>query len=182
MRALRASLAVLVVIAFIGAAGGAATAQEETGLEYTTITGTAAAGTRTAEPDITAGATVPQEIAMGMGYRSFMHTSDPRLCGRFENIQNYYGLAGGSTGGAVRTGTGRLSNAGGSWLADFQGFTKPDADALSSTYYLTRFEGEGDYEGLSAVTLWLPSGTGRWDIEGVLFPGEMPPMPEVPAR
>mgnify|MGYP001824804198 CR=1 FL=1 len=182
MRTLRGLVTVAAVVALFGTAVGAATAQDETDREYTTITGTAVAGTRTGDPDITVNATIPQEVATGMAYRSMMNTSDPRLCGRYENVQNYYGLAGGSTGGAVRMGTGRLTNEGGSWKAEFQGFTEPGTDALSSTYYMTRFEGEDGYEGLSAVTMWLPTNTGRWDIEGVLFPGEMPPMPEVPAE
>ncbi len=182
MHTLRMSLATVVVLTLLGGAGGTSIAQDEADPEYAAISGTARAGTRTATPDISTSPTVPQEVGIGMAYSSWQTTNDPRLSGPYENSQDYYGFLPGSLGGAVRSGTGRLTNEGGSWLAEFQGFTQPETHAYTSTYYVTHYTGQGGYEGLSAMTIWLPTGTGAWDVEGVLFPGEMPSTPEMSAR
>jgi|GEM_PF-4284552 len=182
MRTLRLALAGVAMLALLGVTGGASVAQEKADLGYAAISGTAGAGTRAADPAITTSPTVPQEVGIGMAYVSSMRTNDWRLSGRLDNTQDYYGFLPGLLGGAVRTGSGRLTNEGGSWLIEFQGFTKPETHAYSSTYYVLHYTGEDGYEGLSAMTIWLPTRPASWDVEGVLFPGEMPPMPALPAE
>ena len=40
-----------------------------------------------------------------------------------------------------------------------------------------RYTGVDGYAGLSAVTVWQPTGMGRWAFEGVLYPGALPDLP-----
>lgn len=82
--------------------------------------------------------------------------------------------------GTVWSVTGRLTNDGGSWRFEAQGFAQPGKSFASNNHYVGMYTGEGDYEGLSAMTFQLPTGTGMWDITGVLFPGPMPEYPPLP--
>ena len=72
-----------------------------------------------------------------------------------------------------------MTNIAGSWLVECQGFTQPFANAFSDTYWVFHYTGEDGFEGLSAMTVMLPTGVGTWDVEGVIFPGDMPPMPKM---
>ena len=64
----------------------------------------------------------------------------------------------------------------GSWRGTVTGFM-----SLAGLHLLWDLVGDGAYDGLSAQMLWVPSG-GRFDVEGVIFPGQMPPLPEPPAE
>ena len=68
-------------------------------------------------------------------------------------------------------------NDGGSWSAEFRGFT-PVPALFIGNYYVNFFSGEGGYEGLSAM-LWMEPIEGyNWAATGVIVPGAWPEPPE----
>ncbi len=101
----------------------------------------------------------------------------PRLGSSLKATSNYVQLVPGPEGGYLRSGRARLSNDGGSWLAEFNGFAEPGTSAYSGSHYWIHLTGEGSYAGLLATLVFLPTGSGRWDLKGVLFPGAMPEFP-----
>jgi len=177
MHASRLSLAGIVTLALLGSMSGAAIAQEDAEAEYAAITGTMSVVRSVTDPQIVTSPTIPQESGTGWVYEVLLQTSDPRLAGNAVADHNYLAFVPGATGGRVWSVAGRLANDGGSWLLEGQGFAQPDKAFASNNHYVFRYVGQGGYEGLTAMTLALPTGMGQWDIEGVLFPGPMPDLP-----
>jgi hypothetical protein len=107
-------------------------------------------------------------------------TDDPRLTGEATSLWNadvYRGVDGGPVV-TVRAGTYEVRNDAGGWLCHHAGvvrgtgiFAFPD---LGETVTCL---GDGGHEGLSAV-LELDWSVSPVTIQGLIFPGEMPPFPE----
>ena len=112
-----------------------------------------------------------QTVTENYGWTLRWETDDPRLSGDFETNQTSHSY---SRFVALRNGIGRLTNEGGSWLVEFQGFTH---GGHPNNYYANYLVGEGEYEGLTAIVLALPAPT-AWELTGVIAPG---PLPEPPA-
>jgi hypothetical protein len=111
-------------------------------------------------------------------------SSDPRLTGEVSNRWNEdtYQTDEGSI--SVGMDTRYLRNDDGGWacsygyLVDGSGqFADPLAGS-TSTYTCT---GDGGYAGLSAILVLEDTGGFSADIVGLIFPGDLPPLPEPPA-
>ena len=176
----RLFLAGVVTLALLGSVSGASMAQDDAEAEYAAITGTMGVVRSVTSPEIVTSPNVPQESGTGWVFEVVVRSSDPRLAGDAVADHNYYAFVPGATGGRVWSVAGRLTNDGGSWLLEGQGFAQPDEDFTSNNHYVFRYTGESGYEGLSAMAFALPTGMGQWDIEGVLFPGPMPDFPDYP--
>jgi hypothetical protein len=115
----------------------------------------------------------------GNHYRDItMEVDDPRLSGTLESLINFDHFLGGPQWG-VRTTAGQIVNDDGTWVTTLSfGYQNP---ATTGMHYVTVYRGTGDYEGLSALTIASEDSFGLWfDIDGVIFPGELPPYPELP--
>lgn len=180
MHAWSRPLGTVLTLSILSVLGAPAVAQDEALPAYAAISGTAVADPMTVSGPavLEETASVPYAYAEGYDAVISLRADDPRLSGTYETTQDYIQLAPGREGGFVRAGQGRLTNEGGSWLTEFRGFVAPGQDAVSGNTYFTLHTGEGGYAGLSAVTVWQPTGGGRWAFEGVLFPGVVPEVPD----
>jgi hypothetical protein len=95
-------------------------------------------------------------------------SSDPRLSGDVTYLANLDKFGDGSS---VHTETYEVVNDDGRWFGTSQGMEVPGLVWGDSVL----LRGEGGYEGLSAL-LWIDGM--RNEISAVIFPGEMPPLPE----
>ena len=91
-----------------------------------------------------------------------------------------YGEEGDPNGGVVYTGTFLLQGETGSWTGTQFGYFPPDPVIAAMT-----LEGEGAYEGLSAIIYqtYADAQAQQDDIvsfEGMIIEGELPPYPDVP--
>ena len=136
-----------------------------------TVTGTATAVRPNQPPTVHTGEPPVISVTQDYGWTMRWETDDPRLSGEFETNQNVYLY---SAFVALRNGIGRLTNGGGSWIAEFQGFTH---GGFPNNYYVNYLVGEGGYEGLTAIVLTLPA-PGAWQLTGVIAPGPLPEPPE----
>lgn len=82
------------------------------------------------------------------------------------------------TSGAIATGSVVLRNSGGAWEGVWRGFTYPDLAGGQHHILLT---GSGPYSGHSAL-LYLTVDRGELVVDGLVFPGDMPPIPALPAE
>jgi hypothetical protein len=62
----------------------------------------------------------------------------------------------------------------GAWRGTFHGYATPSDERV---YYQLDLTGEGAYEGLSAMLFIIDNGT-SFDVEGMVFSGGLPPLPE----
>lgn len=110
--------------------------------------------------------------------------SDPRFSGTvwayFEMDEYVYPGADTENHPEFVTGVMRIQNDAGAWQGPFGGAYWPAGPFQEPAWYPQRLTGEGAYEGLTAVWGMLfaedPCG---WDIEGIVFEGEMPAPPVV---
>ncbi len=188
MRTLRLSLVGTVVLALLGGLGGVAIAQSEDGSSdevepYAAVSGLVGTSGKIGTEETEVGTALPEVHATGYDWWLSVTTDDPRLTGRMLTTQNFDLIYEDDlSSGTLRSGRGRLSNDGGSWVAEFHGFTKPGTHVYTGNHYVTYLTGEGGYEGLSAMYFMLPSGQGAWTLDGVIFPGPLPEAPsELPA-
>jgi hypothetical protein len=80
-----------------------------------------------------------------------------------------------ASGGCV-TGNHVVENARGSWKGDLRGVVWPRRGGFTHQVMLV---GDGWYEGLRALLYFeMSTGDANVIIEGLIFPGEMPPMPK----
>ena len=99
--------------------------------------------------------------------------SDPRLSGETHIVHGEDVYPGGL---GPRWGTAVMENEGGTWSGAYVAWVLPRDDGLDIPIYTTLLEGQGGYEGLSALCQsTYPEGRG-WDGESecVLFPGPIP--------
>jgi hypothetical protein len=135
---------------------------------------------------------VRREIRGGFFRPKVDEMSDPRFAGKYtaylDSDEYIYPGVDLEEHPVLMTGVLRIEDDEGAW----QGFA-PDAyvpDAPLTTWGLLTLTGEGAYEGLSAVQ-WMnlvddacscvdPSADPcAWDVQGLVFEGEMPPVPTV---
>jgi hypothetical protein len=119
------------------------------------------------------------QTARGNHYQDIeVEANDPRLTGKQESLINFDHFVGGPKWG-VRTTASEIVNDGGSWISTLS-YGYQDA-GTTGMHYANVYRGTGDYEGLSAVTITSQDEWGFWmDTDGVIFPGELPPYPELP--
>jgi hypothetical protein len=80
------------------------------------------------------------------------------------------------TSGAVATGSVVVQNGGGAWVGAWHGLTYPN---LAGGQHHVVLKGAGPYEGYSAL-LYMTVVRGEMVVDGLTFPGDMPPIPEPP--
>ena len=101
--------------------------------------------------------------------------SDPRMNGtlRIAYNQDFHGVQ-----GRVSSFSTRIDNELGSWLGTGEEyFGTSDMDLL---FGQAAYRGAGAYEGLSAMVFMQGRGVDGLDYYGIVFPGEMPEVPEMP--
>jgi hypothetical protein len=121
----------------------------------------------------------------GMNCQGQTWTSDdPRLDGKALVAANADSFDVDGQGYSLVTSVVEFSNDAGGWQCTNADRVVSPADTLFQT---SRFDGDrlscigdGDYEGLSAI-LVADHRSSPMTVEGLVFPGEMPPMPEFPS-
>jgi hypothetical protein len=105
--------------------------------------------------------------------RCTLTTDDPRVTGVRSSTWNFdlWGNPKAGTGAGVQWGTPRLENDGGAWEGRATGVVSlPGSGDIIVNWY----EGTGGYRRLAYFELW--TGSGPWQIQGQVFPGD-PPTP-----
>jgi hypothetical protein len=170
MRALRLfSTGAVMLLLAVSAVGVAAQPEEEEAESVTHVTGTVTP--RQADPGI-------REFDecgchwRGTTWEGPLTMSDPRLTGHQWSDWNIDEFAP-HPNGAVYVGNMGVVNDEGSWEGTFSGVEYPGTgdDHLQGLLF-----GEGAYRGLSAM-LYYTETDGRWEVEGLVFPGKPPPLP-----
>jgi len=174
MRALRVTLAGTVILALLGGLGSAAIAQADTDAgPVTRVTGTVLSSVDDATDEES---WEEDGIYHSRGFRvtETVDWSDPRLPSELQSVQNLD--ASGSS--AVVSGTTLLEGPEGYWTGEFIVV----CDAASGCTGVNTITGHEAYEGLFAVMRAFDDIEGPvfgdWVFEGLIFEGEMPPMPE----
>jgi hypothetical protein len=88
-------------------------------------------------------------------------------------INSYYTVP--DSGGNVWVGFAGLDDEGGAWRGTYHGYGTPYNER---NYLQVDLTGSDAYDGLSAILFATDNGTG-FDVEGMIFPGELPPLPEM---
>jgi len=120
-------------------------------------------------------------ITLGETYpRCAIEASDARISGNSRSAHDYYKYDGRPEWG-VRSFGSVISNEDGTWVAaDGWGYQQPEDDTM---FYAARYRGTDAYEGLSALVVLSQDSWGlRFDVEGVIFPGDLPEAPELPTE
>jgi hypothetical protein len=102
-----------------------------------------------------------------------VEASDPRISGEWVEVDNratYPDRTGPGGSFSVNTASLRIENADGAWAGTFTGIYKGDSGRGWNV-----LEGEGAYEGLTAVFLWTWPGR---TLEGVILPAAFPAAPD----
>jgi len=109
-----------------------------------------------------------------------LETDDPRMSGTQESFLNAntftHADEAGLISGRVHTTTDRIVTDDGWWDQTAWGYQHPDTGAM---HYVNQLTGHGAHEGLSAIDFVSQAGY-RLDRIGVIFPGALPPVPELP--
>jgi hypothetical protein len=106
-------------------------------------------------------------------FRFTLDSGDPRLSGEMWTINSYYTFP--DSGGNVWVGFAGLDDEGGAWRGTYHGYGTPYNER---NYLQVDLTGSDAYDGLSAILFATDNGTG-FDVEGMIFPGELPPLPEM---
>lgn len=115
---------------------------------------------------------------------TFTDLDDPRLNGAVRYVINRIDH---SLAGDVASYVMRIDNDDGSWLGRGYGYNDTSGGDLSfdaenivdGLFDTTVLRGTDGYEGLTAIMVNLPTEDGL-RVQGVVFPGEMPELPELP--
>ena len=147
-------------MALLGGLSGAVVAQDDEGSGTFTIESTEDLGEFDFDASGNAIITMSKEA------------SDPRMSGTWTEV---WGCQQGS-GIETCVASVLVENEGGTWLGRANGFGSP-----SGVYDMTVFDGQGGYEGLTALRVVITTPTGEVE-EGVILDFEMPEQPELPAE
>ena len=110
---------------------------------------------------------------LGEQWTTRTETSDPRYSGVHTAFHNVYVIQPGSND--LRSFNGRLFTKDGSWHTIGRAYTDPETGGIIGHEYAV---GEGDYEGLYALTTLLQKpGSSLVDLKGIIFEGGLPETP-----
>jgi hypothetical protein len=163
--------AILVVLT--GALGPASLAQSDPPLDPLGASFWVAEFTDTQPPAVALEPGDGRAEAMGVASEGILEATDPRISGRWRQVMNmwdYESREPGAPGAMVWSASARIDNDDGAWVGTFTGFW----DGSNSREW-NILHGEGAYEGLTAVFRWLPEESMQ---EGVIVPGDLPPLPD----
>ena len=110
--------------------------------------------------------------------RCTVEASDPRISGANYSVHDYFRYDGEPQWG-VRSVGNVITNEEGGWVSEHHwGYQHPEDQTM---LYSATYRGTGAYEGLSALAVMSQDTWGfAFDIEGVIFPGDLPESPEAP--
>lgn len=110
--------------------------------------------------------------------RCTIEASDPRMSGNNYSVHDYYKYDRRPSWG-VRSVGNVVTNEEGTWVSEEHwGYQHPEDGTM---LYAARYRGTGEYEGLSALAVLSQDTFGlSFDVEGVIFPGELPEAPAPP--
>ena len=172
MRTLRFSVVGSLILGLLGGVAAVTVAQSDapTANESALLSGAMPYPnvTHPTSPILEEGRTLIREY----GFGGTIDIGDPRLAGELWILYNADTFP--DSRGSVAVGRAGIDNEDGAWHGTFHGYATPNEERL---YYLLDFVGEGAYEGLSAMLFLLDNGRG-FDVEGMIYPGELPPLPE----
>ena len=173
MRTLQQSLAGTVILVLLGGLGGAAVARSEAEApgsdESALLSFTLPYQGLTKSPTVLSddGLTLRQRLS----FRGAIDSGDPRLSGKLWAILDHDTYS--DSRGSVFVGIVGIDSDDGVWRGTSRGYGTPDNERIYDQVLLS---GEDAYEGLSAMLFLLDNGT-AWDVVGMVYPGELPPMP-----
>jgi hypothetical protein len=176
MRTLRLALPGTVMLALLGGLGGAVAVQDDP-MAPALVTGTAtylskdSPGTLSFADDAI--------VREGVVFTHHWEASDPRLSGTSTVTWNWHDCSSGDV--TIEAATRVVENDdGGRWVGTGTGLSDV-AGAGPETVVL---HGEGVHEGLTAYVLmdWDPHQTPQATFDAAIFPGGMPPFPELLAE
>ena len=175
MRTLRLSLVGTVILMLLGGLGSAVMAQAdgEAG-PFTPVTGTRLSFTTdTSEEEWSVEGAVGH--ARDFKFLETVEWSDPRLPSDVLNVLNFDMHVIGQFQDLPLTGAVLLQGSDGYWTGSLTGF----CDQQETCHVMETLTGHGAYEGLFATILGGDAEAGaQYMYEGMIFEGEMPPMPE----
>ena len=122
------------------------------------------------------GVTQYRGVLISIGFES----DDPRFSGEGIYLGNRDAHEFAGVGLDVDRGRTRIANEGGAWEGESSAALVDGLGGAADWYV-----GSGDYEGLTAFVramTSIPDTDGSWEVEGWIFPGELPPLPELPAE
>ena len=131
----------------------------------------------------------PPDTGRGMGFvGATVETDDERISGTLSQALNFDWSGPEPT--LVHTGASlwRIENDGGAWVGhgtefsytdDWTQWDEEDPSTWGPTGNFVVLTGEGDYEGMTAMVTTQPSDVGVSSLSGVVFSGEVPPVPEM---
>lgn len=178
MSTLRLSMAGSVILALLGGMAAVALAQAESAAEESAESVPLSFTMPYANPTDSG----PVELLDGRirysdnAYRIPFETDDPRLGGELWSVHSWDTYR--DSQGSVIVGRAGIDHQTGGWQGTFRGYATPPNERL---YYQLDLTGKGDYEGLSAMLFIIDNGT-SFDVEGMVFAGGLPPLPEPPAE
>lgn len=181
MRTLQLSLAGALILVIVGGSGAEAAVRS---LEPTAAV--SVSGRLALSDENPGGSGTLDEYALewrGLSVPGRMTMSDARLSGEARvtwNADMYRPHYMVQTSGGIVAGRLMVDNEAGSWEGTLRGVVWPEWDGLR---HQVRLVGSGAYEGLRAL-LYLSSSAYDEDmtVKGLIFPGEPPPLPELPAE
>jgi hypothetical protein len=169
--------AVVMEVAVVPSGAGTADEAAEVPAKATTFRGTATQRFMGLESEsIVDGVTQYRGVRISVVFES----DDPRFSGEgmLHGNRDVHEFAG--VGLDVDRGTTRIANEDGAWEGQYSAVLV-DGLGGSAEWYV----GSGDYEGLTAFVRYvtaIPDTDGSYEFEGWIFPGELPPLPELPAE
>jgi hypothetical protein len=177
MRTLRLSLMGMLTLALLGGPSAMVVAQDDP-MAPAMVTGTATMLSYDSDGTLEFldnGATLQSGVRITHEWEA----SDPRLSGTSVFISNWqrYGAANLQVDRTVRV----VENDDGRWVGAGTDLWGGDGNKNTETVILT---GEGAYEGLTAYVImaWNPPSPPQATFDAAIFPGEMPPFPDLPAE
>jgi hypothetical protein len=181
MRTWRLSLTGTVIVVLLVGLAGTVLARTD---GSTKVTGTYLYSTSGSEPEFTMDGAIGEDWVghgRGMGSRSTVEWSDPRLPAEVTSVANFEAYGNpteGDVGAVAVASRWLLEDAEGSWSGPWMGW----CDEQNHCRGLASLTGHGAYEGFYAVLTEQPqedeNGRIRPVFEGAILAGAMPPVPE----
>ena len=170
MRAIKTTTISILALGLLAGSTVGVAAQDEPSVEATEVTGSVTEGERIVLPPPVE---TPDGILMGEGVVLVQtwDTSDPRLTGDGTYTVNTRSVPDCCS---IVSEAYELTNDGGSWVGDGRAYSTESGGRSG----FVALSGRDGYEGLTAYVVTELGDGNFWDLEGIIFPSEMPEVPE----
>ena len=174
------TISILAIGLLAGSAVGVAAQDAEATAEVSSFTGTGTEGLEVLSEGTFGVNTDGLNDAVGVVYVARFDSDDDRLTGDATITANWQ-FADPSGTPLLAARTYELTNEGGSWVGQSHSL---NADDLGVSVEMAVLTGQGGYEGLTAYVImqWSPQSSPEATFVAATFPGEMPPLPDLPAE